>query len=357
RGEFVFTVDVLPTIADALGIELPWATDGTSVLSNEFPKREDLSVFFNKINYTLTPAQIFNPNAIPGRVEKFGTRTALDTVHVKNEHDDLIGQRVAEAPVEPIPNAPRFVGNIGQLESINLTGDYLPLVFKGKIFGSGIENAGWIAMAVNGIVATLAPAYHKGEALEFSAFVPASALRNGSNEVSLTLIIEGENGARRLVPIQSPQSEVNYTISAANDGSTVVTAGERHVSIVEQRFKGGAGGLTINGSEATIRGWIAEIKTGRVPLKVIAFVDEEFVGSALVNVARFDVSKRFSNNDILRSGFRLNIPLRALQKDAGGLRLFALISETEIVEMKVLRSLVTKVNETLAERDFASLAD
>ena len=33
------TVDVLPTIADVLGIDLPWTTDGTSLFGDDRPER------------------------------------------------------------------------------------------------------------------------------------------------------------------------------------------------------------------------------------------------------------------------------------------------------------------------------
>jgi hypothetical protein len=36
-----YTVDILPTIADALGFEIPWAVDGTSLLDDERPARTD----------------------------------------------------------------------------------------------------------------------------------------------------------------------------------------------------------------------------------------------------------------------------------------------------------------------------
>jgi hypothetical protein len=42
------TIDVLPTIADALGVELPWSADGTSLLSADFPNRDERVAYTNE---------------------------------------------------------------------------------------------------------------------------------------------------------------------------------------------------------------------------------------------------------------------------------------------------------------------
>ena len=49
RGEvsdrLVSTIDIMPTIANVLGTDIPWDVHGTSVLAREFPRREKVTIY------------------------------------------------------------------------------------------------------------------------------------------------------------------------------------------------------------------------------------------------------------------------------------------------------------------------
>ena len=42
----VETVDILPTLADVLGVQLPWLVDGQSATKSDGPERQDKTIFF-----------------------------------------------------------------------------------------------------------------------------------------------------------------------------------------------------------------------------------------------------------------------------------------------------------------------
>ena len=65
-------VDILPTIADALDIDLPWPTDGTSLLDPGRPQRASKTMFTRGRRHTVDPAGPDLEPALGRKLELFG---------------------------------------------------------------------------------------------------------------------------------------------------------------------------------------------------------------------------------------------------------------------------------------------
>ena len=177
------TIDVLPTIADALGIRIPWRVDGRSALAppRAAPARdgrEEVQAHLPGRHAHLRAAQARRPGAQAG---PFG-----DGVYSFGPRPDLIGRRVPDG---------------GRRVVVDPGSGFVPAHQAGAIEGGRRGGGRTVAIAVNGrVVATGVTFTLEGARDEqYSLIVPERAFREGVNRVQLFLT----SGARLLpVPLR-----------------------------------------------------------------------------------------------------------------------------------------------------------
>ena len=192
------TVDVLPTIADAIGAELPWSVDGQSLLGEPLsdPQVEIENVAGGEVE--LTPAEFAGSRdqALERQIDSFGDgETSLYAVGprpgltvgrwIRCSASRRRPKRRSStesrcAPMTPIPSS-------------SPPGSPEPL--------EGLAVKQPLAVALNGHIAATTFSYEGNRGVEFSAMVAPSLLREGDNELAL-LAIEPAGGSVTLRPIE-----------------------------------------------------------------------------------------------------------------------------------------------------------
>jgi hypothetical protein len=187
----VATVDVLPTIVDVLGIDVPWDLDGRSVFAE--PRPDDTKPFFISLVHS------YGVSA--------GDRVELDGADLSRRLRRLAAGRWVGPPGDDLRlwrlgPAPELVGTrVDDVDSIGLTpveavldhaGDYaavdptsgeVPAVIKATV--AGLEPGTPVAVAVNGVIVATAPTFD-GDRV---AVVAADRwFRPGANEVTVLRI-------------------------------------------------------------------------------------------------------------------------------------------------------------------------
>jgi len=172
------TVDVLPTIADALGIRIPWRVDGRSALAPPQERRREIIAKKFKHTYVVdTPAfERRNRAALERKLALFG-----DGIYSFGPRPDLIGRRVP-------PGGRRVV--------VDPDSGWVPSHQAGEIEGGRRGGGRTVAIALNGrVVATGVTFTLEGAADEqYSVIVPENAFREGLNRVQVLIA----SGARLL---------------------------------------------------------------------------------------------------------------------------------------------------------------
>jgi Sulfatase len=164
----VRTTDVLPTIAEAAGVRVPWRTDG--VVASE--RRVDPGARID-VSHAGEPAVSESLGYVLGkRAEREAVEERLlrDGLYAIGPRPDLIGRRVPSPPrvrrvdVDPdSPVLPSFVaGDAGELQP-------------------GTE----LAVVVNGRIEATTRVYKDGGRARYAALVPPSSLRVGANDVAV----------------------------------------------------------------------------------------------------------------------------------------------------------------------------
>lgn len=213
----VRSVDLVPTVADVLDVDIPWPVDGRPIRSGR--SSGDPQVFRWDENVlepeegdflTIDGEDGFRRvlDAPPGR-EGDGD---LDLYRL-GEHGDLVGQRVADLAVGEPVTVEGHVNQGPELASVDPEGDEVPAYISGETVVAGPDPR--YAVAVNGVVGGWAHAYlptllppgldpnytDRPRVRWFWTMVPPELLREGRNRVEL-LRIDGEGDDRVLRPVR-----------------------------------------------------------------------------------------------------------------------------------------------------------
>ena len=174
---------MLPTIADMLGVRIPWPIDGRSALRPTDPARRRRMIISKKFRHTYlvdTPAyQSARRAALARKLRLFGAG-----LYAFGPRPDLLGRTVP-------------VG--GSVEQVDRGSGYLPVHVAGSVPDGRRGGGRQLAVAVNGrIVATgLTFTLEDADDEQYSVIVPERSLRDGRNRIEV-LLVEGE----RLTPLR-----------------------------------------------------------------------------------------------------------------------------------------------------------
>ena len=162
----VRTIDVLPTIAEAAGVRLPWDADGMPAGQR-----------------TVDPDA---PIGISHAGEHVLT-TRLSTVLAKRRERELAETRLLRAGLYAMGPRPELIGRrvaVGSAARRPVESAFL----NGRV--QGVAPGGELAVAVNGVVEATTRAYRDSRGrIVFSALVPPASLRAGANAFALLRVL------------------------------------------------------------------------------------------------------------------------------------------------------------------------
>lgn len=165
------TIDVLPTIADLLGVRIPWAVDGRSARAPAQPRRREIIAKRFRNTYLVdTPGYEAAKRAALGRkVRLFG-----EGLFTFGPRPDLIGRSVP-------------VG--GRVVTVDPGSGFVPAHVTGTIPGGRRGGGRTVAVAVNGRIEATGTTFTLDGAddEQYSVMVPERSLRPGRNRVEVLL--------------------------------------------------------------------------------------------------------------------------------------------------------------------------
>lgn len=196
-------IDLLPTLADLLGVELPWPVDGVSALGPQPHPRAGRKAYVSPKESSAESLRFVE--ALPGpestvrrQIALFGTGGDGSLFRI-GPHRELLGR-----PVSPRLVARRSRWTVELKEShrfadLDLAGAYLPARVFGLLGGS--ERPGPVAIALNGtIAATTEPEANPRGGWHVTAMLPEEALLQGFNQLDVYEVL-GAGSELRLAPI------------------------------------------------------------------------------------------------------------------------------------------------------------
>jgi Sulfatase len=179
----VSTFDVVPTVAAAAGLSMPWRVDGQSILRHGDP--HPVSVHREQgFEGRVFTTSLANYDRARRQALARKSRLFRNGVYGIGPEPDLIGKAVTDVGGELVPAKAQLNSELSKdLNSVDPAGSFVPANLAGRI--SGLKRGKPLALAVNGTVRAVGwSAQLKGDKhVYFSFFVPPTSFKKGKNEV------------------------------------------------------------------------------------------------------------------------------------------------------------------------------
>ena len=205
RERNALTIDILPTLADVLSIELPFQVDGQSLLTAENPWGE--TKFFVQRNLenvaveTLGDIRAQSATSLRRKASVFGTRSLI-RLYGRGLSGSLLGEEVSELVVDRLSDVTLASSNFESFAYVESLGSYLPLHITGVLDSNRTEPF-QLAISLNGVIAATAESYRQNGTWAFASMLSEESIGLGRNEVEL-FVIESDGEATQLRPLVLP---------------------------------------------------------------------------------------------------------------------------------------------------------
>ena len=333
----VETIDILPTIADALEIEVPWQTDGRSALDQSSPERSEKTILAGRTRELIVdPASTSQGESLERKLELFGSGS-WDFLFADASYADLLGKHVDEIGFGDAGIGVELDGE-SFFENVNLDSPFLLTLITGQIPAEpGSYPSRHLAVTVNDTVRSVAEM--SAGASEFSALVPETAFLPGRNDLEVFFVAEVD-GTPRLEHL-SKESRPYYSLINSTEGQaeTLQTADGESIPIVPGDALGHVRAEKNEESETVlIRGWAAGVEQPELGVTVLIFQNQQLLHSGTPRTDHPDVAEVNPEWASLTPGYRFEFPLGKFEdREQTEVRVFALTPTDTVSELGYIR--------------------
>jgi Sulfatase len=182
------TIDVFPTIAELIGVRIPWAIDGRSARTPTVAAQRRRHIVSKKFRHSYpvdSPAYARAKRAALARkLRLFGTNT-----YAFGPRPDLIGRRLAGLSARPRGEQRALVADARLFRRVDPSTGLVPTHIVGRILKGVLGGGRVVAVAVNGTVVATGRTFTlaNSRAEQFSLLMPESALEPGANHLDVLL--------------------------------------------------------------------------------------------------------------------------------------------------------------------------
>jgi hypothetical protein len=305
-------IDVLPTVAEYLGLKLPWDHEGQSLVSDQREIRPlEIEARAGHI-VELSDPELGVESAVARIQSVFGTRGGSLELYSLGAYDEILGQSPEQVVVGSSGLRSR-VDEAWRLAHVApKTGFFVPGFVHGHLEGD-VDEGLHVGVAVNGEIGTIVPVFDvQRDGARFNAIVPDESFVAGFNDLEIVAISGPPDNA--IVESIGLEGHTKFEMEIADTGrvTRLVTSDGTFWPVAEQ--------AAINGSiddaawydtelqrsspqDLHLNGW-AVATNGTAPVeRVVFFVNGTFAGSTPLDIERTDIEAAFERADALTSGF------------------------------------------------------
>jgi hypothetical protein len=202
----VESIDVLPTIADLLGVPLPWPVDGRSAASAPRTTTEKtylLSEPFEEPRTTADGRLVLDGVEGLARVRDarpVGRSVPTDdelAMYRVGERAELIGEPIDAFTSEPRGSGARLYGGAARFDDVDVRAGTAPAVLHALLDVPDAERSPTgreVLVALNGRVAAVGQSFNDFEGEAFGAMLPLELFDEGRNEVRIFEVVGTAGG-------------------------------------------------------------------------------------------------------------------------------------------------------------------
>lgn len=284
------TIDILPTIAATLDVQLEEPTDGAPLPRAGPDSRVTTTGFDGEA--VSAPVEEFlrlRDAEVRRRIELFGARNGFDGVLRAGPDPALVGRRVAELARSGRPGFRVAFDYRSELSSFSARSPVLPAFVTGRLEGAP-EGGERVAIALNGRVAAVTESYRDGGEVRLAAMVPVDAFVEGPNEME-ALAVTGSGAGVRVASAGRPaRSDANLV---RGDGDLTLVLDGRTIPVEPGKADGFVDSVEMSGGQMSVTGWATDAGHQRSADRVLLFGDGQLLQSAEPSFQRPDLAEMF----------------------------------------------------------------
>jgi Sulfatase len=327
-------IDVLPTLAGRLGIEIPWRVDGTDQPGERRAtpgvRDKETTVEFDNIASALS-------DSIDERLMRLGPSRSDLFPFAGGRYVDLVGDR-PQSSVERVPAISGWIERQDRFGRVVPESGYVPGLIHGGITGEPGDGAN-VAVVIDGVVAGIAPLDNSTR--EFELVLPERVFSRGWIEVELYLV-GGPSSAPILRQVELPAPERFELINTAvgevlvgPDGLKVRVEDQNElVGYVDSVQPAQDGVPTLDPQDATLYGWAFDTGNEVTAERIVVFINGAFAGVTDVGSPRPGLDEALGAPAARQAGFVMRIS-NVERQGPIVLRAFA-VFDSRVIELSVL---------------------
>ena len=189
------TIDILPTMADILGIKVPWKTDGQSALNSAVPAKTTKTIAIEDGSRMIVGAYLPDLyKSVNEMLAVFGY--GPDELFHIGPNRELIGREIKDLVVAK-SSVKCILDGRAYLENVDLNSRFIPANVEGRLSSkdAGLALPLNLAIAVNSRIGGVTQAYRDSDkSIRFSSLLPENSFRSGYNQIRVYLVSKAGNG-------------------------------------------------------------------------------------------------------------------------------------------------------------------
>ena len=275
------TVDLVPTIVDALGVETRWEFDGVSLLDGDRSERRPTAIMRDGSEVDLDPT--IDPLFALARRnhDRFPYRDDWLGVTAVGDHGDAVGQATTSLDIGPDEGWSWSTDRAAAFDGV--ADGFVPIQFDGTLHGpAGAAEPEGVLVAVNGTVAGVGTQITPSgdHSWSFSTIVAEELFQPGANDVEVLLAdpndagryIAAAGGRGDSLTVETDSEGLPTSVRARGDVLDVVPTDHRRLEI-DAAFT--------DGRTITVDGWATDTSENRAPEDVVLVVGGRPVSSGV----------------------------------------------------------------------------
>ena len=337
-------IDILPTIADVLNAELPWAVDGRSALGPPQSERSQKQMF-RKVGQDVEHL-VFKPgleelaNTVRRKISLFGSGEDPRSIYRIGRFRSLAGRKIEQLAHVGTSDLELELKAEWSFQEVDLDGTFIPAHIAGQIVArQRSPDRLHLAVAVNGRIEAVTQTYRGPESpWSFTSIVPETVFKAGSNRVEVFVVSESENGPS-LAAIRKNDA-LRYSLTQAASGTPeelIISSTGRTIRIVPGAMGGWVDVVRQRTGYTWLSGWASDGAHRKPADEVVGFVDGEANHDGHTVVSRADVAKKFETPAMAQAGFSVFLPSAFGRDPPSVVRVFAISSTGVASELRYLQ--------------------
>ena len=217
-------------------------------------------------------------------------------------HAELVGRRT-DALIQGRSELTVEIDGSHLYRQVDLDSTFLLSRISGRVLsGQDARTGRTLAVGVNGTVRAVTRTSQLGGETVFSALVPETAFRDGSNQIDVYETLRTESGLA-LLPVEIP-APASYRLDMSGEEALLVTPEGTEIPIGDPGVTGWVvSRLSPDRSRIFIGGWGADVENRVLPRSIVLFRDREFLYAGRTGRYRSDVVRTYGSSEIDNSGY------------------------------------------------------